>query len=74
MVAGVVTLMLKANPDLKPKQVKDLLCKTARTNLLRLDDGSTPAAHSNEFGHGLVNAGRAVAEAMAASAGTGKLT
>ena len=70
-VAGVVALMLEANPRLTAKAVRAILCKTARTDLLLLDDGSTPQGRTKAFGHGLVDAGAAVA---AAKGGAGDMT
>jgi subtilisin family serine protease len=68
-VAGVVALMLQANPRLGPKDVCRILCKTARVEdeqknaLLLTDDKSTPKQPSPEFGHGLADAAGAVAAA-----------
>jgi subtilisin family serine protease len=68
-VAGVVALMLQANPNLRPTDVHQILCETARVedgqgnDLLVVDDGKTPSKPSAEFGHGLVDAARAVEEA-----------
>lgn len=69
-VAGVVSLMLQANPRLRPTDVHQILCETARIkdaqehDLLVADDGTTPSKPSAEFGHGLVDATRAVEEAQ----------
>lgn len=69
-VTGVVSLMLQANPRLRPTDVHQILCETARVkdaqenDLLVADDGTTPSKPSAEFGHGLVDATRAVEEAQ----------
>jgi subtilisin family serine protease len=71
-VAGVVALMLQANAQLSSRDVHTILCETARAaddkglSLLETDDGSVPgkAQYSAEFGYGLVDAARAVAEAL----------
>jgi subtilisin family serine protease len=60
-VAGVVALMLQANPHLRPTDVHQILCETARG--LVAENGSQPSKPSAEFGHGLVDAARAVEEA-----------
>jgi Subtilase family/PAP2 superfamily len=62
-VAGVVALMLNANPDLRPDEVQQILRETARTTYLRMDDGKEPSPGSNEFGAGLVDAAAAVEDA-----------
>lgn len=69
-VAGVVALMLQANPGLEPMDVRQILCETARVEdtqanaLLVAEDGSTPSRPSAEFGYGLVDAARAVEKAF----------
>jgi subtilisin family serine protease len=62
-VAGVVALMLSANPELGPRDVREILCATAATAKLRTDDGKEPSRGSKEFGAGLVDAAKAVKEA-----------
>ncbi len=62
-IAGIVALMLQAGPTLCPKDVREILCNTARVSLLVVDDGSAPAQPSADFGYGLVDAARAVEEA-----------
>ena len=61
LVAGVCALMLTANPDLTAREVKQILTQTA-------DKIGNPAeyvnGHSRKYGYGMVNAERAVAEAM----------
>jgi len=61
-VAGIVALMLDANPALTPYQVKSILEETA-TNL--------PNRESWEVGRGMVNAFAAVDRAFRAAAGYG---
>ncbi len=61
LVAGICALMLSENPDLTAKQVKEILIKTA-------DKIGNPSeyvnGHSVKYGHGRVNADKAVAEAI----------
>jgi subtilisin family serine protease len=61
LVAGIVALMLSANPDLSAREVKQILIQTA-------DKIGNPAdyinGHSRKYGYGMVNAERAVAEAQ----------
>ncbi len=61
LVAGICALMLSANPDLKAKEVKEILKQTADKigNPSEYVDG-----HSVRYGYGRVNADRAVAEAL----------
>ncbi len=61
LVAGIVALMLSANPDLTAREVKEILKITA--------DKIGPSweytnGHSRKYGYGRVNAERAVAEAL----------
>lgn len=58
LTAGVVALMLSANPALQPSQVDSILISTA-------DDLGVPGRDDN-FGHGRINAAKAVAAAKAA--------
>jgi thermitase len=55
ITAGVVALMMSANPSLKPAQVESLLEATA--------DDFGPAGYDTDYGYGRVNAYRAVAAA-----------
>lgn len=61
LVAGICALMLTANPDLTAREVKQILIQTA-------DKIGNPGeyinGHSRKYGYGMVNAERAVAEAM----------
>lgn len=61
LVAGICALILSANPDLKAKDVKEILEQTADKigNPTEYADG-----HSQRYGYGRVNADRAVAEAI----------
>ncbi len=61
-VSGIVALMLEANPNLTPTQVKDIIRRTATNMTSRL---------SWEAGAGHVNAYAAVAEASAVRTGWG---
>jgi subtilisin family serine protease len=69
-VAGVVALVLQARPGLKPDKVYQFLCETARIRdeqgktLLLAEDNRAPSKRSAEFGHGLVDAARAVEMAL----------
>lgn len=60
-VAGIVALMLEANPDLTVQEVREALRLTART-----DDhtGEIPAEGSTVWGWGKVNAVRAVQQVL----------
>jgi serine protease AprX len=53
-VAGTIALMLEANPRLTPRQVRDILQRTATTR---------PAYFQHEVGAGMLNAHAAVLEA-----------
>ncbi|MBR3572766.1 MAG: S8 family peptidase [Bacteroidales bacterium] len=57
-VAGVVALMLQANPYLTVDQVRDIITETAR------NDAQTAAAGINRFGYGKINAYQAVLKAL----------
>lgn len=57
-VAGVAALVLQANPNLSPAQVKDILLQTA------YNDQFTEAAGTERFGSGKVNAYQAVLAAL----------
>ncbi len=57
-VAGVVALMLQANPYLTVDQVRDIITVTAR------NDAQTAAAGINRFGYGKINAYQAVLKAL----------
>lgn len=61
LVAGICALILSANPDLKAKEVKEILQQTADKigNVSEYING-----HSPRYGYGRVNADRAVAEAI----------
>ncbi len=61
-VAGTVALWLEANPKLTPAEVKDIVCRSART------DAFTEAKPA-QFGHGKIDAKRGLE--MALNAGTG---
>lgn len=72
LVAGVAALVLSANPRLTALQVKDILQSTADKIIDASTDPMTGNAfgtydrrgHSKWFGHGKVNAAKAVAEAF----------
>ncbi len=57
-VAGVVALILQANPYLSVAQVKDIIAETA------YNDAHTAAAGVNRFGYGKINAYQAVLRAL----------
>ena len=57
-VAGVVALILQANPYLTPEQIKEILLETAR------QDNFTEQGGIERFGAGKVNAYQAVNEAL----------
>jgi Subtilisin-like serine proteases len=58
--AGIVALMLQANPKLAPQQVKDIIFATAIKDNFT---GTIPAGGNNNWGNGKVNAYAAVAQA-----------
>lgn len=57
-VAGVIALMLSVNPALTPQDIDNLLASGALT-----DDLGAPG-RDNRFGHGLINAQKAVTAAL----------
>ena len=58
--AGIVALMLQANPHLTPTQVRNILAQTA---ILDTFTGQLPAQGTNTWGHGKINAYQAVIQA-----------
>lgn len=58
--AGIVALMLQANPKLFPQQVKDIIFTTAIKDNFT---GSIPVGGNNNWGNGKVNAYAAVSKA-----------
>jgi subtilisin family serine protease len=61
LAAGVGALVLSVNPNLSRSDLRDLLARTAD----KIGSGYDAQGHSNEFGFGRINAGKAVAEAKA---------
>jgi subtilisin family serine protease len=61
-VAGVVALMLSANPDLSVKQVRQILKNTA--DKIDISKGRYRQGHSIYYGYGRVNAEKAVKKAI----------
>ncbi len=61
VVAGIVSLMLQANPNLTPTQVIEILKTTALHDSYT---GPATANGSNTWGHGKVNAFAAIAKAI----------
>lgn len=61
VVAGVVALILDANPTLTPAQVKDILIQTAREDN---HTGVIPSSGDVQWGHGKINAYHAVQLAL----------
>lgn len=59
--AGVVALMLQANPHLTPQEVKQILIETAREDI---KTGTLPEEGSNDWGHGKVTANAAIKKAL----------
>lgn len=60
-VAGIVALLLEADPTLSAQEVKDIIMTTARTDQ---HTGAIPAGGSTRWGMGKVNAYRAIVEAL----------
>lgn len=71
-IAGIVALMLQANPALTPAQVEDVLLRTA-DDMVIADDPELLPGHDNASGFGMVNAGRAVALAASMAAAPASL-
>jgi subtilisin family serine protease len=61
LAAGVGALVLSVNPKLSRTDLRDLLARTAD----KIGSGYDSKGHSNKFGFGRVNAGKAVEEALA---------
>ncbi len=61
MTAGIIALMLEANPDLNATQIKNILRKTARQDEFT---GTIPIDGSNLWGHGKIDAYTAVYSAF----------
>jgi subtilisin family serine protease len=59
--SGIIALMLQANPYLDPYQVRSIL---ARTAILDTFTGQLPAAGTNTWGHGKINAYGAVVRSI----------
>jgi minor extracellular serine protease Vpr len=55
--SGIVALMLQANPTLTPDQAKTIIFETAITDVYT---GTIPAAGNNNWGHGKINAYKAL--------------
>ena len=61
IVAGVVALMLSANPNLTPSEIRQIIFDTARKNPVEIRGGRYDSnCFSLHHAHGLINAGRAV--------------
>ena len=62
VTAGIIALMLQANPNLTPIEVRTILAQTA---ILDTFTGQLPLSGNNYWGHGKINAYRAVIAAAA---------
>ncbi|MFY9618578.1 MAG: S8 family serine peptidase [Pyrinomonadaceae bacterium] len=60
LTAGVAALVLSANPNLTRTDLRDVLTSTAE----KIGSGYDANGHSNQFGFGRIDAGRAVAAAL----------
>ena len=61
VVAGVVALMLQANPTLMPYQIKNILLETAREDIRT---GIIPSGGSTQWGFGKLTANKAIKKAL----------
>lgn len=61
MLTGIVALMLEADPEISPAEIKAVLQQTARTDA---QTGVIPAEGSTRWGSGKVNAYRAIVEML----------
>lgn len=61
MLTGIVALMLEAEPEISPAEIKAVLQQTARTDA---QTGVIPAGGSTRWGSGKVNAYRAIVEML----------
>lgn len=66
VTAGIVALMLQAKPTLTPTQAKEVIAQTAIVDTFT---GALPAAGTNLWGHGKINAYQAVIAAEALLSG-----
>jgi minor extracellular serine protease Vpr len=64
VAAGILGLMLQANPRLTPLQANTIVAQTAIQDNFT---GALPAAGNNDWGHGKINAYAAVKAALAAN-------
>lgn len=62
LAAGVGALVLSVQPGMDREELRNLLRDTA--DKIGLKKGYDSKGHSDDFGHGRINAGRAIAEAM----------
>lgn len=61
LAAGVAALVLSVHPDLNRADLRELMMRTTD----KIGSGYNAQGHSDEFGHGRINAGKAVGEAEA---------
>jgi subtilisin family serine protease len=66
LTSGVIAMLLQINPALSPQEIKDLLSKTAIKDAYT---GVIPAAGSNTWGKGKVNAMGAIRELLSPTTG-----
>jgi subtilisin family serine protease len=64
-IAGVVALLLQANPDLTPAEVREILTSTA-TDMVVEGDAELVPGFDNASGYGIVNVRKALAKAVGA--------
>jgi serine protease len=70
-VAGVLALMLAANPDLTPTDIDRLLAGTHPDTTVRITHDLGPAGRDDLFGNGLIDAAQAVLAAQSIPGGAG---